>query len=231
MQACFSNDVVFHVASAIGSLQEHIFQQSFNRGSNDSGGLAFALRQCNRAINLLIASARDFKKTNYDPGIPLIACVLFAIFDALHGDSEQAINHSLQGRKLLQNCETLAAVGKGSRILNPMTIRPVIGGLEIQAKALQGKKMEIADTSEQIPMPDIERIHSLEHANWTLHYVYISLLVFCQGVSLVASPLENSSRMRQKRVLGFRNGSKPWQSFSFENQSPSRLKICSGRKS
>ena len=198
MQACFSNDAVFHVASAIGALQEYILQQAAGRRFNDSGGLAFALRQCNKAISLLMASTDGSQGTHDDPGIPLITCVLFAIFEALNGNSEQAIIHSLQGRKLFHDCETLAHQGRGSRLLDPMSVRPVIGGLEIQAKAIQGIHMDTKGADIRPPMPDVEHIYSLEHANRALQYTYINILVFCQGVSLAMSPAEISFKMEQK---------------------------------
>lgn len=199
MQACFSDDAVFHIACAVGALQDQILQQSTRQDRfSDSGGLAFALRQCNQAISLLVASTSESGDINRDPGIPLITCVLFAIFEALNGDSAQAINHSLQGRKLLSNCETLAQEGRGSRLVDPMTVRPVIGGLEIQAKAMQGRNMDTTGADAHPPMPNVERIQSLEHANWTLQYAYISVLVFCQSVSLTMSREKILLMMKQK---------------------------------
>ncbi len=183
MHACFSHGAVFHVASAIGALHEHILRQSSAHGALDSDGSAFALHQCNRAINLLIDYVGDKEHDDHDPGIPLVACVLFAIFEALHGEPEQAINHSLQGRKLLKHCEELETAGRGSRLVESINIWPVIGSLEIQAKALQGKQMQTSDKNEAPTLPNVERIHSLDHANWTLHSVYISLLVFWYVIS------------------------------------------------
>ena len=211
IQASFSDSAVFHIASAIGALREHIFQQYFNSGLKDSDGLAFALRQCNRAINLLVGSSNGKKPTSQDPGVPLITCVLFAIFEALQGCTEQAITHSLQGRKLLHDCETLKNVGKGSRLLDTTAVVPVIGGLEIQAKALQGKWMENVDSNEP-DLPDMERIHSLDQAHWMLHSTYISLLVYCQRVSLAASPSHIASKMAHK-LLVFGPWLKEWEQY------------------
>ena len=212
MLACYNNEAVFHVCSAIGALHEHIFKRFTARGSSDSSGMAFALRQCNRSIKLLTdASAAGWNGSTYsDPGIALITCVLFAVFESLNGDPEQAITHSLQGRKLLQNCERLTSVGHGSKFVDPMSIRPIMGGLEIQAKAIQGKMMQESDITGEPPLPDVSRLHSLEHANWTLHYVYISILVFCQDCRLDVNPYELSVKMAEK-YLSFAPWLKVWE--------------------
>ena len=201
MLACFNNEAVFHVASAIGALYEHIYKQSTGQNASDNSGLAFAFQQCNRAISLLTDSANEQEGTYSDPGIALITCVLFACFEALQGDPAQAITHSLQGRKLLVNCERLEAAGQGSRLLDTTSIRPVMGGLEIQAKALQGKAMRESDRTFDPALPDISRLHSLDHANWTLHYTYISLLVFCQDCTLDKPPYNVAVKTSEKFLL------------------------------
>lgn len=200
MQACFAHDAVYHVACAVGALQDQILHQPVRGKSRNSVGLAFALRQCNQAINLLVASTSDSENgSSCDPGIPLITCVLFAIFEALNGDADAAIMHALQGRKLLSNIEVCAQQeGRESSLMDPMTVRPVIGGLEIQAKAIQGSKMDTSGGNIRPPMPDIERIHGLEHANSTLQYTYIAILTFCQSVRLNMSRAEILALMELK---------------------------------
>ena len=172
-----------------------------SKAVEDDGNLAFALRQCNRSIRLLTTSAQEQKGLYSDPGIALITCVLFAVFQALIGHPREAIVHSLQGRKLLQNCERLAAIGQGSRLIDATSILPVIGGLEVQAKAIQGKAMVCSDTTDDPPLSDVSRLHSLQHANWTLHSTYIRLLIFCQDTFLDVTPDMHSARVMEKQRL------------------------------
>lgn len=206
MLACFNNEACFHVASAIGCLHEHIYQHSTGRGTLDNSGLEFALRQCNQAISLLTSA----DEAEPDPDVALLTCILFTTFEALHGDSAQAIQHSLQGRTLLMNCERLQKLGRGSGLLETMHVRPIMGGLEIQAKSLQGRSMVKSDTRDEPPLPDVTRLHSLDHANWTLHYVYIALLVFCQDVQFDSEPHDLSVLMAEK-YLTFVPWLKQWE--------------------
>ena len=201
IQSCFENNAVFHIASAIGALHEHIMKKPSAGEKDDGSGLAFALRQCNRSINLLTDSANKVSGLYSDPGISLITCVLFAVFESLIGHPTQAIVHALQGRKLLQNCERLVTIGRGSRIVTADAVLPVIGGLEIQAKALQGREMILSDVTDDPPLPDVSRLHSLQHANWTLHNAYIRLLVFCQDSQLDAIPDAHRARVTEKQLL------------------------------
>ena len=201
MQACFHNEAVFHAGSAIGALHEYVIKQSSRGGPADEIGFAFALRQCNKSINLLTASAEEQSGTYADLSIALITCVLFSIFEALIGHPTQAIVHALQGRKLLQNCERLAAAGQGSALVDTTSMLPVVVGLEIQAKSLQGKYMMRSDTSVDPPLPEVSRLHSLQHANWTLHFIHTKLMLFCQDTRLDTTPYEHAMRVAEKRQL------------------------------
>ncbi|KAK5124889.1 hypothetical protein LTR85_001079 [Meristemomyces frigidus] len=191
------NKAIYHFATAIGALHEQITSRSILHNSFSRMERAFALVQCNRAIGLLTASASG----ETDPGVALITCVLFACFEALYGDQTQATAHFRQGRKLLQSCERLAATGQGSRLVEPAYVLPVMGGLEIQAKSTQKQPSGMPkprQTEETAPLPDVSRMHSLAHANWTLQCCYISLLVYCQDCPLDSPPQEMAVLMATK---------------------------------
>ena len=177
LQACFHSEAVFHIASAVGALHDFTARQTTAKSISDHATLAFALQQCNMSVNLLTTSDSGVCP---DPDIAIITCILFAVFAALKDDPSSAINHSLQGRRLLRDCEHLANAANRSRLLDTVAVQPAICALEIQAKALQGKYMRKSDTSDDPPLPDASRIHSIDHANWTLHYAYIGLLTACQ---------------------------------------------------
>lgn len=160
ISACFHNEAVAHVASAIGALQEYILRPT------DDRGIAFALQQCNRSINLLTASSEEKDGASADPAVALITCVLFTLFEALMGHPAQAITHSLQSRKLLENCERHAASGQKSLFMDTNSVLPIIYALERQAKAVQNKNARETDTSKDPGLPDVSQIHNLQHANW-----------------------------------------------------------------
>jgi hypothetical protein len=87
-ESCFQHDAIRHVASAIGALQEYFLKPG------DKNGMAFALRQCNRSISILIASSENDNGETAHPSVALISCVLFTVFEALstytnrqHGNS------------------------------------------------------------------------------------------------------------------------------------------------
>lgn len=208
MQSCFEHDAVRHVASAIGALQEHFLRPG------DNSGMAFALRQCNRSISLLTASSENDDGATTDPSIALITCVLFVVFEMLMGHPYQAVTHSSQSRKLLENCERLAATGQHSQFLDTNLVLPVIYALERQAKAIQGRYMSKTDTTNDPALPDVFNISSLQHANWTLYFAWTMLTIFCQDTKLSSPSTELSARLAQKKAV-FVPWLKTWeQSFS-----------------
>ena len=209
ISACFHNEAVAHVASAIGALQEYILRPT------DDRGIAFALRQCNRSINLLTASSEEKGNgADADPAVALITCVLFTLFEALMGHPAQAITHSLQSRKLLEECERHAASGQKSLFLDTNSVLPIIYGLERQAKAVQGKDARETDVSQDPGLPDVSQIHNLQHANWTLYFTWIMVYIFCQDAMLAMPPFELAARLTKKREI-FLPWLKTWeQSFS-----------------
>lgn len=113
VQKCFQhNDAIRPVASAIGALREHILKPS------DGRGMAFALRQCNRSISILTASSRNGNGADTYPGVALITCVLFAVFEALMGHTRHAILLSLQAKKLLESCDRHEHIGRKCALLD-----------------------------------------------------------------------------------------------------------------
>jgi len=158
-------------------LQEHILHCATGKGAPDNDRLAFALSQCNASIHLLTAG----DNSKQDPGVTLVTCVLFAGFELLHGDPARVLIHCSQGRTLIRSYEKLASAGGRNHLIDPVHLRPIIASLEIQAKSLQDKAMQMSSIEEdEPPLPSVEQLQSLEHAHWTLHYVYIALAAFQQ---------------------------------------------------
>lgn len=194
MLACENSPAIFHIASAIGSLYEHVLKESAGLGYTDRGGLAFALEQCNRAIGLLTGEEGNSAE------VSLTACVLFTCFQALQGETLQASVHSLQGRKLLKHLEKLESNGQTMGLIQSQDVVPVIGTLEMQAKTLQGKAMSRSLTSPDPPFPDASFLYSLDHANCTFHYVYSRLLVYVQDWYLSGNLHVMTVLMAEKRA-------------------------------
>lgn len=173
--ACDHSPAIYHLATAIGSLHEHIYQRASLRTA-DLDGLRFALRQCNRSIKLLTAERHG----SAEPEVALIACIMFTCFEALQGEPSTATAHTLQGRSLLGIVENRELYGRSLGLVEAAEVRPVLGGLEMQAKALQGKHMSVSETQHVGDMPDASYLYSLDHAHRTLRAAYIRLLLFVQ---------------------------------------------------
>lgn len=182
MQACHNHPAVFHVASGIGSLQNHILDSSADSKRNLQSALAFALQQCNKAIRLLTQAANSTTMSHGDPGVAFIVCVLFVCFEALYGDHGEALTHAYQGQRLLRSCEQFVSGWEGASVVDPQTARPVLAGLQLQAKCMLGPsspKLSGWQTGLS-PLPKLSTIRSLEHANKTLRVVYSNLLTYHQ---------------------------------------------------
>ena len=155
----------------------------------------------NRSISLLTASSENDGRATADPSVALITCVLFCVFEALMGHPSQAVAHSAQSRKLLENCERLAAIGQRSQFLDTTLVLPVIYALERQAKAIQGKHMRKTDTTNDPALPDVSNICSLQHADWTLYFAWTKLTIFCQDAKFSSSSSEHSARLARKKTF------------------------------
>lgn len=59
MLACDNSPAIFHLASGIGALYEHVLRDAAGFAHTDQGGVAFALEQCNRSIALLTGDESD----------------------------------------------------------------------------------------------------------------------------------------------------------------------------
>jgi hypothetical protein len=51
--AAFNFKCVYHIAAAIGALNEHISNQTAGKSVKESNGLAFALSQCQKSMSIL----------------------------------------------------------------------------------------------------------------------------------------------------------------------------------
>lgn len=207
MQLVLTNAAIFHVASAIGGLKEHALRTASGQERDERNALAFGLKQCNRSISLLTKAAREQSLRYDDPGIALIVCVLFSIFEALYGDPSEALTHVRQGRRILWSCEQHPPGRGGSSIIDTATVRPVLGGLELQATCMSGRRsQDIFFPLDPLPLPDVGIIHNLEHANCILHVVYSNLLIYHQHLASYVGHLVDLSTSATQKHLRFT----PW---------------------
>ena len=102
----------------------------------------------------------------------------------MQGRCDSAVNHALQGRRLLQatgrpNVSTMSP----SEDDDLEQMRPIVERLEVQATALldKGRRPEIDTSDETPPLPPIEYVFSLDHAHNTLHSALNSVMRFMQG--------------------------------------------------
>lgn len=163
-------------------------QRAFADDKQKSKAMEFALSQCNKAI----ACLTNDEVSGYDPNrrripssrLALTTCVLFTCFEAMQGRCDSAVNHALQGRRLLQSTGRANITSMSPPDDDDIEqMRPLVERLEVQATALldKGRRPEI-DTSGQTPLlPQVDFIFSLEHAHNTLHTALNSVMRFMQG--------------------------------------------------
>ena len=192
IQTSYHEPAILHAITAIGALHECIMQRAFADEKRKARAIEFALNQCNKAISCLTSSQSaynniDFsKRSRKTPNsrLALTTCVLFTCFEAMQGRCDSAVNHALQGRRLLE------ATGRPN--VTSMTpseeddleqMRPIVERLEVQATALldKGRRPEIDTSDQTAPLPPIEFVFSLDHAHNTLHTALNSVMRFMQG--------------------------------------------------
>ena len=192
IQTSYHEPAILHAITAIGALHECIMQRAFADEKRKARAIEFALNQCNKAISCLTSSQAaemtiDFsKRSRKTPNsrLALTTCVLFTCFEAMQGRCDSAVNHALQGRRLLE------ATGRPN--VTSMTpaeeddleqMRPIVERLEVQATALldKGRRPEIDTSDQTAPLPPIEFVYSLDHAHNTLHTALNSVMRFMQG--------------------------------------------------
>jgi hypothetical protein len=208
IQTSYHEPAIRHAITAIGALHECIMQRAFADEKQKAKAMEFALSQCNQAITCLTRNESNSSNGFGESSIPstrlaLTTCVLFTCFEAMQGRCDSAVNHALQGRRLLQ------ATGRSAMTtMSPADdddieqMRPLIERLEVQATALldKGRRPDI-DTSGETPyLPPIDRIYSLEHAHNTLHTALNSVMRFMQGFHPTASPENIAATMAEKYV-------------------------------
>jgi hypothetical protein len=192
IQTSYHEPAILHAITAIGALHECIMQRAFADEKRKARAIEFALNQCNKAISCLTSSQSaynniDFsKRSRKTPNsrLALTTCVLFTCFEAMQGRCDSAVNHALQGRRLLE------ATGRPN--VTSMTpseeddleqMRPIVERLEVQATALldKGRRPEIDTSDQTAPLPPIEFVFSLDHAHNALHTALNSVMRFMQG--------------------------------------------------
>jgi hypothetical protein len=209
IQTSYHEPAIRHAITAIGALHECIMQRAFADEKQKAKAMEFALSQCNKAITCLTQNEQySTSNGNGELGIPssrlaLTTCVLFTCFEAMQGRCDSAVNHALQGRRLLQatgrSAVTTMAPAEDDDIEQ---MRPLIERLEVQATALldKGRRPDIDTTTETPPLPPIDRIFSLEHAHNTLHTALNSVMRFMQGFHPTGSAEHIASTMTEKYV-------------------------------
>jgi len=195
------SEATFHIASAIGTLYESVLRQDGSHEVPDDGALALALQQCNRSINLLTAPAQTTSPAGPNAGEALITSVLFAVFEEMHGDTMSAAIHLRQAWVLQRHCERLTCSQPCPLLVDPAATRPIIALLEGKAKALLGRTAAESDTSDEPPLPDVSTLHSLDHASWTVHSIYMSILICGQDTGSEMGPAEVSARSGRKQSM------------------------------
>lgn len=192
IQTSYQEPAILHAITAIGALHECIMLRAFADEKRKARAIEFALDQCNKAISCLTSrqaaitnmDSEDGGQSIHNSRLALTTCVLFTCFEAMQGRCDSAVNHALQGRRLLQatgrpNVTSMSPAEEDD--LEQM--RPIVERLEVQATALldKGRRPEI-DTSDQTPpLPPIEYVFSLDHAHNTLHTALNSVMRFMQG--------------------------------------------------
>ena len=188
IQTSYHEPAIRHAITAIGALHECIMQRAFADDKQKAKAMEFALNQCNKAITCLTAD----EGYDYDPNrrripssrLALTTCVLFTCFEAMQGRCDSAVNHALQGRRLLQATGRAAITTMSPSEEDDIEqMRPLVERLEVQATALldKGRRPEIDTSGQTPPLPPIDFIFSLEHAHNTLHTALNSVMRFMQG--------------------------------------------------
>jgi hypothetical protein len=204
IQTSYHEPAIRHAITAIGALHECIMQRAFADEKQKAKAMEFALNQCNKAISCLTSDDGTEYELNRrripSSRLALTTCVLFTCFEAMQGRCDSAVNHALQGKRLLQ------ATGRTNPTMSPMEeddvelMRPLVERLEVQATALldKGRRPEV-DTSGQTPLlPPVDYVFSLEHAHNTLHTALNSVMRFMQGFHPTAPRDHISVTMAEK---------------------------------
>lgn len=215
IQMSFREPAILHAITAMGALHEANMQRAFTDENRQAQSTEFALRQCNKAIACLTTA--NLQASTPDAKLALTTCILFTCFEAMQGRVDSAVNHALQGRRLLQ------MVGRANvSTMDPHEaddveqMRPMIERLEVQATALleQGKRMRVTLSDRIAPLPPIDLIHSINHAETTLHTAMNSVMRCMQAFRPTAFSDHSTVTLAHQR-LGYSSWFSHWeQAFS-----------------
>ena len=209
IQATYHEPAILHAVTAIGSLHECIMQRAFQDERRKAQAMEFALKQCNRAISCLTGENLDDDTESLSrrrklptSKVALMTCVLFTCFEAMQGRCDSAVNHAIQGRRLLLAAgapSATAAVPDGDEIEQ---MRPLVDRLEVQATALmeKGKRPEVDSSHDAPELPHVDAIYSLDHAHMTLHSAMNSVMRFMQGFQPTAPRDHIAISMAEKHL-------------------------------
>jgi len=212
IQTSYYEPAILHAITAIGALHECIMQRAYGDEHRRATAMAFALSQCNKAIAELTNSqtrssgidlvGRSQKAPN--SRLALTTCILFTAFEAMQGRCDSAVNHALQGRRLLQATDRPYAASMSKTEEEDLEhMRPIIERLEVQATALldKGRRPEAEPVSHWPPLLPLDRVYSLDHAHSTLHSAMNSAMRFMQGFHPTAPRDHITVNMTEKYMI------------------------------
>jgi len=194
IQTSYHEPAILHAITAIGALHECIMQRAFADERRKAQAIEFALSQCNKAIGCLTSQQNgdqglevmDSKHLVPSSSVALTTCVLFTCFEAMQGRCDSAVNHALQGRRLLHatdRSDTSSSSITAAEENDLEQMRPIVERLEVQATALldKGRRPDVENPEDPPPLPTVDYIFSLDHAHNTLHTALNSVMRFMQS--------------------------------------------------
>jgi len=207
IQNSFHYPAIMHAIVAIGALHEAIMQRAFADARRKAQAIDFALSQCNKAIACLIGAKLErhddsgLNTTIQDPNLALTTCVLFTCFEAMQGRCDSAVNHAIQGRRMLEAAKSPSGTKISlSEEEDLERISPLVERLAVQATSLMDKAQrpeEDMGDSEML-LPPVDYVFSLDHGHNTLHTALNSVMRYMQGFDPTEPEDRITMRMAEK---------------------------------
>lgn len=209
IQTSYYEPAILHAITAIGALHESILQRAYADEKRRAQAMEFALSQCNKSIAELTNSqtqslgidSSGWTQNTPNSRLALTTCILFTSFEALQGRCDSAVNHALQGRRLLQATDKSRASNVSRAEEDDLeNMRPIVERLEVQATALldKGRRPEIETLGRSPLLPSIDYPYNLDHAHSMLHGALNSVMRFMQGFQPTASRDQIACTMQEK---------------------------------
>lgn len=193
IQLSLNDPAILHAVCALGALHESILQGALRNTEGKDPNLKFALTQCNVAIHSLTRKMPDgTAETANLSCLVLVACILFANFEAMQGDLRNACAHASQGRNLLDHCRMMLLARNGANdglldrvspsfVATVSTLKRAVEQLEMMARTFPVGTEQPPYTPEE-PLPDDYRITSLQDAHDSLLVMINSFTLLSQDI-------------------------------------------------